>query len=215
MYQNTEGACHSAPKEPKSSLAETGAELCPHLRYYKSVALSYHNGTTTPCLSLSTPVPLEVLDYDKSAVLSPHVPPCRPLFLSGSGYESEGRRFESCRARSPWDVWLLDPSHGEPVPATRVHPFARTCVTVLAEHASGVRRGTLLSGPDRQGVPLQLVDVVKGIARVAVEARLYLLARLGPEGPFVPNDLDALNPLSVVLEIDVLDKEEAALHPLE
>src|SRR5215213_8627429 len=99
MYQNTEGACHSAPKEPKSSLAGSGAQLCPHLRYYKSVTLSYHNGTTTPCLSLSVPVPLEVLDSDKSTVLSPRVPPCRPLSLSGSDYELEGRRFESCRAR--------------------------------------------------------------------------------------------------------------------
>src|SRR5215207_2247970 len=99
MYQNTEGACHSAPKEPKSSLAGTGAELCPHLRYYKSVALSYHNGTITPCLSMSAPVPLERSIADKSAVLSPRVPPCRPLSLSGSDYESEGRRFESCRAR--------------------------------------------------------------------------------------------------------------------
>src|ERR687889_1420857 len=61
--------------------------------------LSYHNGTTTPCLSLSVPVPLEVLYSDKSAVMSPRVPSCRPLSLSGSGYESEDRRFESCRAR--------------------------------------------------------------------------------------------------------------------
>src|SRR5215217_1710479 len=90
MYQNTEGACHSAPKEPKSSLAGSGAELCPHLRYYKSVTLSYHNGTTTPCLSLSLPVPLEVLNSDKSAVLSPCVPPCRSLSLCGS--DSEQRR---------------------------------------------------------------------------------------------------------------------------
>src|SRR5215211_5006860 len=67
--------------------------------YHESMALSYHNGTTTPCLSLSIPVPLEVLDSDKSAVLSPRVRSCRPLSLSGSGYESEGRRFESCRAR--------------------------------------------------------------------------------------------------------------------
>src|SRR5829696_248038 len=101
------------------------------------------------------------------------------------------------------------------VPGWRVHPFARTCITVLAEHASGVRRGTLLSGPDRQDVPLQLVDVVKGVARVAVEARLYLLARLGIEGPLVPDDLDALYPLSVVLEVDALDEEEATFHPLE
>src|SRR5215218_1166526 len=100
MYQNTEGACHSAPKEPKSSLAGTGAELCPHLRYYKSVALSYHNGTITSCLSMSAPVPLERSIADKSAVLSPRVPPCRPVSLSRSDYESEGRRFESCRARS-------------------------------------------------------------------------------------------------------------------
>jgi hypothetical protein len=99
MYQNTEGACHSAPKEPKSSLAGTGAELCPHLRYYKSVALSYHNGTITSCLSLSAPVSLERSIADKIAVSSPRVLPCRPLSLSGSGYESEGRRFESCRAR--------------------------------------------------------------------------------------------------------------------
>src|SRR5215212_9052227 len=60
--------------------------------------LSYHNGTTTPCLSLSVLVPLVVLNSNKSAVLSPRVPPCRPLSLSGSDYESEGRRFEYCRA---------------------------------------------------------------------------------------------------------------------
>src|SRR5215207_6911251 len=99
MYQNTEGACHSAPKEPGGTLAGSGAELCPHLRFYKSVTLSYHTGTTPPCLSLSVPVPLQVLDSDKGAVLSPRVPSCRPLSLSGSNDESEGRRFESCRAR--------------------------------------------------------------------------------------------------------------------
>src|SRR5215208_2113044 len=55
----------------------------------------YHNPMSLPVC----PVPLEVLDSDKSAVLSLRVPPCRPLSLSGSGYESEGRRFESCRAR--------------------------------------------------------------------------------------------------------------------
>src|SRR5215212_10196538 len=55
--------------------------------YHESVALSYHNGTTTPCLSLSVPVPLGILNPDKSTVLSPPVPPCRPLSLSGSDYE--------------------------------------------------------------------------------------------------------------------------------
>src|SRR5215217_5599723 len=43
--------------------------------------------TTTPCLSLSVPVPLGILNPDKSTVLSPPVPPCRPLSLSGSDYE--------------------------------------------------------------------------------------------------------------------------------
>ena len=117
---------------------------------------------------------------------------------------------------SRWDVWLPGPSHGEPIPATRVHLFAGTCVTVFAERALGVRRGTLLSGPNREGVPLQLVDVVEGVASVAVEVRLYLLARLGTERPFVPDDLDALNPLPVLLpEVDALEEEEAAFHPLE
>ena len=111
-------------------------------------------------------------------------------------------------------MWLLDPGHGEPIPPSRVHPFARTRVTVLAERPSGVRWGTPLPGPDREGVPLQLVDVVEGVARVAVEARLYVLARLGPEGPFVPDDLDALNPMFGAPEVDALDEEEAAFRPL-
>ena len=50
------------------------------------------NGTTTPCLSLSL---YRCWIADKSAVLSPCVPRCRPLSLSGSDYESEGRRLES------------------------------------------------------------------------------------------------------------------------
>src|SRR5829696_10288104 len=65
---------------------------------HESVALSYHNGTTTPCLSLSVPVSLEVLNSDKSAVLSPCVPPCLPVSVEENDYESEGRRFEYCRA---------------------------------------------------------------------------------------------------------------------
>jgi hypothetical protein len=69
-----------------------------------AAVLSYHNGTTTPCLSLSVPVPLEVLNSDRSAVLSPRVPQCPSLSLSGSGYESEGRKFdpvETLRVQQP------------------------------------------------------------------------------------------------------------------
>jgi hypothetical protein len=95
-------------------------------------------------------------------------------------------------------------------------PGAGEGVAVLAERASVIRRRPLLTGPDRKGVPFQLVDVVEGVTRVAVEAALYLLARLCPEQPLVPDDLDALDPLSLPLpEVDALDEEEVALHPLE
>src|SRR5215207_4401435 len=89
----------------------------------KSAALPYHNGTTTPCFSL-TPLSLRKRSIaDKGAVLSPWVHPYRPLSLSGSGYESEGRRFESCRARpkkphkSPAFAFLAGPLC--PAPTTR------------------------------------------------------------------------------------------------
>ena len=94
-------------------------------------------------------------------------------------------------------------------------PGAGEGVAVVAERAPVVRRRVPLPGPDRQGVPLELVDVVDGVARVGVEAALYLLARLGTERTFVPDDLDALDPLPVLPpEVNTLDQEEAALHPL-
>src|SRR5215217_1723887 len=116
----------------------------------------------------------------------------------------------------PSDPPLLDPGRGRLVTATsRVVPGASKGVAVVAERAPVIRRRTLLSSPDRECVPLQLVDVVKGVTRGGVEATLYLLARLRTEGLFVANDLYALDPLPMLLEIDVLDKEEAAFHPLE
>ena len=57
------------------------------------------NLTATGCLSLSLPVPLKEPVSDKSAVLSPPVPHCTSLSVKENDYESEGRRFESCRAR--------------------------------------------------------------------------------------------------------------------
>src|SRR5215218_52663 len=51
------------------------------------------NLTATGCLSLSLPVSLRELEPDKSAVL------CLPVSLKENDYESEGRRFDSCRAR--------------------------------------------------------------------------------------------------------------------
>ncbi len=54
------------------------------------------NLTATGCLCLSL---RECRIPYKSATLSPRVPLCRPLSLNENDYESEGRRFESCRAR--------------------------------------------------------------------------------------------------------------------
>jgi hypothetical protein len=50
----------------------------------------------SPCPFLS--LPLHLIP-DRSAVLSLAVLRCPPVSLSGTDYESEGRRFESCRAR--------------------------------------------------------------------------------------------------------------------
>src|SRR5215210_640828 len=83
-------------------------------------------------------------------------------------------------------------------------PGAGEGVAVFAESAPVVRWGPSLPTPDREGV-----------ASVGVEARIYILAWLGSEGPFVPDDLEALDLLPVLLEIDALDEEEAAFHPLE
>ena len=57
------------------------------------------NLTATGCLYLSLCVPLRELKPVKSAVLSLPVPPCPPVSCKENDYESEGRRFESCRAR--------------------------------------------------------------------------------------------------------------------
>jgi len=45
-------------------------------------------------------------------------------------------------------------------------------------------------------------------------ARFDVLARLRSELLLVTDDLDPFVPLSVLLEIDVLDEEETCLHPL-
>src|SRR5215218_7742834 len=113
-------------------------------------------------------------------------------------------------------VPLSYPGHGPPISAaTRIHPLAGTGVAVVTELALGVSRRTLLSAPDREDVPVQLVHVVEGVAHVVVQARSYVLAWVCSKFLFVSDDLDAPDPLSILLEIDALDEEEAALHPLE
>src|SRR5215204_2770372 len=111
-------------------------------------------------------------------------------------------------------ISLLDPGRCRFVAAPGIVPGAREGCAVFAEDTSVVRRGPPLSAPDRECVLLHLVDVVEGVAYVVVEAGLYLLARLNPERPLVPDDLDAPDPLPVLLEVDALEEEEAILHPL-
>src|SRR5918995_2700297 len=100
------GTCEIAAKIPP--LAACGRASLPLLRnLLRLLALRPvcgaprfdRNLTAIGCLYLSLCVPLRELEPDKSAVLSPCVPPCLPLSLKENDYESEGRRFESCRAR--------------------------------------------------------------------------------------------------------------------
>src|SRR5215218_7062511 len=103
-------------------------------------------------------------------------------------------------------ISLLDPGRCRFVAAAPgIVPGASEGCAVFAEDTSVVRRGPPLSAPDRECVPLH---------HVVVEAGLYLLGRLNPEWPLVPDDLDAPDPLPVLLEVDALEEEEAILHPL-
>ncbi len=82
---------------------------------YQKTALSYQlldrNLTATGCLSMSLCVPSRKSIHDKSAVLSVPVPHCTSLSVEENDYESEGRRFESCRARyyfpCKWGIFFL------------------------------------------------------------------------------------------------------------
>jgi hypothetical protein len=58
----------------------------------------YHNATTTLCLSLPLRVRPRGQNPRYCAVVSPSVSQSLSVSLSGTDYESEGRRFESCRA---------------------------------------------------------------------------------------------------------------------
>jgi hypothetical protein len=59
----------------------------------------YHNATTTLCLSLPLRVRPRGQNPRYCAVVSPPVSQSLSVSLSGTDYELEGRRFESCRAR--------------------------------------------------------------------------------------------------------------------
>jgi hypothetical protein len=74
----------------------------------------------------------------KSVVLSLPGPPCRPLPLSENDYESEGPRFESCRAHLNVGVSVLDRSY-----AIEVRGFSKP----------GVHRFTPISTPTHHKQP--------------------------------------------------------------
>src|SRR6266498_615096 len=94
-------------------------------------------------------------------------------------------------------------------------PTSGDGVAARAELAPVISGRALLAAPDGEGVALQLVHVVQRVALVVVVARLDVLAWRGfLELPFASDDLDALDPLPVLLEIDVLDEEERAVQPL-
>src|ERR687893_2494659 len=135
----------------------------------------------------------------------------RPVAVAGSHDPSGASNRRTAVGGSITRPWWKSPRNRRP----RIAPRAAEGVAVGAKRARVVRRRPPLPSPNRQSAPFELVDVVDGVARVGVEAALYPLARLGPERPFVTNDLDTRDPLAVLLpEIDALDKEEAALHPL-
>jgi hypothetical protein len=105
---------------------------------------------------------------------------------------------------------------GVVAPAVGVEPLPRHRVAVAAEHAAEVGRRALLSGPDRQGVAVEVVYVVQRVALVVVEAARDLLARRGV-GERVVQVADHLHPgdsLPVLHQVHALEQEEAPAHPL-
>src|ERR687897_3447823 len=112
-------------------------------------------------------------------------------------------------------VLATDPRRGRVISAAPgIHPFAGHGGAVVAERASIEGWRALLATPDGQSVAVEFVYVVEGVTGVVVVARLDVLARLCSKWPFVADDLDALGVLPVLLEVNVLEKKEATVHPL-
>src|SRR6185503_21352587 len=89
-------------------------------------------------------------------------------------------------------------------------------VAVVAPLALVICRRTLLSTPDRQGLVVDFVGVLKGIADVVEPVRFYILAWLGSsKSSVISDDLDTLDFLTTLFKINVLDQEKAAFHPLK
>src|SRR5918994_608761 len=140
-------------------------------------------------------------------LLAIHFPPVHPDGGAGGqapAPRSTGRRPRERRSPDPGRYGLV-------AAAPRVVPGAAEHVPVPAKGALVVGGRAPAPEPDGQGVAFELVGVVERVARVGVEAALHVGARLAPQRPLVADDLYALGLRS---EVDVLDEEEAALHPL-
>src|SRR4028119_621342 len=133
--------------------------------------------------------------------------PQRPAAVRGS-CRSSTLSSPSGRRRLP----LANPGrYGLVAAPAGVVPGAPEHVPVLAQGALVVRLRPPVPEPDGQGVPFELVGVVERVAGVGVAAALHVRAGLLSQRPPVA---DALDTRGLLPEVDVLDKEEAALHPL-
>ncbi len=106
-----------------------------------------------------------------------------------------------------------DPGHGCGIATTRKDPSASAGVAVEAKRPLVIRWRTFLPSPDREGIPLEFIDIVEGIAGRAIETRFDVQTRLFSKWTQMSNDLKAADSVAVVLKINMLQEEKAPFHP--
>ena len=95
-------------------------------------------------------------------------------------------------------------------------PGTGVSVAVVAPFALVICRGTLFSTPNRQGLVVYFIGVVKGIARVAEPVRFYMLAWLSrSKFSLISDDLNTPDLVSTMHKINMLQQKKAAFQPLE
>jgi len=104
---------------------------------------------------------------------------------------------------------------GDPGPGGAVATTTRKDPSPSAGVAVGAKRPlekgwrTFLPTPDHEGILLEFIHVVEGIASRAIETRLDILAGLFSKGSEMSNDLQALDLIASVLHIHMLQQEKA------
>jgi len=95
-------------------------------------------------------------------------------------------------------------------------PGTGISIAIIAPLPLVIGRRTLFSTPNRKGVVVYLIGVVKGIASVVEPARFYILAWLSrTKFSLISDDLNTLDLVPTMHKINMLQKEKAAFHPLE